>query len=161
MNPNDNPTRSRRDRLLKPETHDPYRRDRKLHDPTVCPDCTAVFRDGRWTWAAGPADAPRVRCPACARTADGYAAGFVSVRGLFAPEQRRELENLLRNVEAEQKRAHPLKRILDTADSEGGIEIRTTDGHLARDLGAALKRAFGGDLEVDYAEDLVRVAWTR
>ena len=151
----------RRDRKLGTKHHDPYRRRAKLPDPTACPDCEAVFLDGRWTWGAAPADAPRVRCTACQRKADDHAAGFVTVRGAFAAEHRDEIQRLIHNVEHEQSREHPMKRILDIAVREEDMLIRTTDRHLAHDLGSALERAYDGALDIDYSEDVVRVSWTR
>jgi len=65
--------------------HDPYKARAHLKDPTVCESCKATYREGRWTWTAGPADAPRVLCPACQRTRDRYPAGFVTLRGGFPP----------------------------------------------------------------------------
>ena len=152
---------SRRDRALKSPSDDPYHRSGQLSDPTVCPDCSAVFRRGRWTWSSGPVDAPRVRCSACQRIADDYAAGFLNVMGSFALENEREVGSLLRNVEEEQKAEHPVKRIMDVVRSDEGIQVRTTDAHLAPSLGKALRSAYGGDLTVAYEEDVVRVTWTR
>ena len=38
----------RHDRLLQETQHDTYKSKGKLHEPTVCPDCGAVFHAGRW-----------------------------------------------------------------------------------------------------------------
>ena len=152
---------TRRDRLLKTRHHDPYWSGEKLRDPTVCADCTAVFRDGRWKWAAPPADALRARCPACRRIADDYPAGFVRIEGTFARTHLRDIVGLLRNTEEREREEHPLKRIMDLRIEGPGLVVRTTDLHLARDLGKALESAYEGRLTLDYAEDLVRVMWER
>ena len=40
---------------MTPPREDSYRAGAKLHDPTVCPECGASFRKGRWTWGPSPA----------------------------------------------------------------------------------------------------------
>jgi len=153
----------RRDRLIREPTHDPYRSLRKLPEPTVCPDCDAVFREGRWRWAAGPVDAPRTLCPACQRIADRYPAGFVTVSGGFLREHRSEILGLARNVEMRERGDHPLKRIIQARDEAGDLLITTTDMHLARSIGDSLHAAYGGELDYEYAkeENLLRVKWSR
>src|SRR2546421_12752803 len=76
------PTASRQDRLLRELIHDPYKTKGKLPEPTVCPICKAVFRDGRWEWAESwPESARQEICQACHRTKDDYAAGIVTLSG--------------------------------------------------------------------------------
>lgn len=151
----------RRDLLLDDESHDPTKPRRKLSDPTVCPECGATYRAGRWTWQTGHADAPRSLCSACQRIRDSYAAGFVTIRGRFAKEHREEILNLVRNIEDREKENHPIKRIMDIVDVDNGVELRTTEVHLAQTIGKALHKAFKGNLELSYDEDIVRVDWVR
>lgn len=152
---------TRRDRLLVEPSHDPTRPQQKLSDPTVCPDCGACFREGRWTWRPGPADAPRKLCSACQRIREGYPAGFVSIRGAFARARQEEIMRLVRNTEEREKGEHPINRILDVLDSEEELLIRTTEVHLARAIGSALHSAYQGNLDLQYDEDVVRVSWIR
>jgi NMD protein affecting ribosome stability and mRNA decay len=156
-----NPMTQRRDRLLTEPTHDPTKPSKKLADPTVCPDCGATFRDGRWTWRHGPVEAPRTLCSACQRIRDDYAAGFVTLRGSFVREHRDEILALSRHTEEREKAEHPIKRIMDISDDSGDLVIRTTDVHLARDIGSAVHRAYKGTLNVQYDEDIARVEWVR
>lgn len=154
----------RTDRRLPDHESDTYGLGGKLPDPTACPSCGAMYRDGRWTWGAPPADASQTACPACRRIADDYPAGVVVADGEFAALHRREIVGLARNLEEREKRNHPLKRILRVSEPEGGpIEIATTDTHLARGIGDALHHAYQGDLDYRYTdkENLLRVYWRR
>ncbi len=155
------PQLPRRDRNLA-EGHDPYRAGGKHADPSVCPDCGACFRDGRWSWKAGPVDAPRVSCPACRRIRDDLPGGRVHLEGAFLAEHRDEILALLRNVEEREKGEHPINRIMDVRDeADGAVQVRTTEAHLARAIGSALRDAYQGELEIDSGEELTRVAWRR
>jgi hypothetical protein len=153
----------RRDRLIQSKRHDPYRAKRKLPDPTACPECGAVYHQGRWCWGHAPAEAPRHTCPACQRIQDGYPAGHVTAKGDFTPEQLDELRALARNVESREKGEHPLHRIMDARTEQHALVITTTDVHLARTLGQAFQAAYQGDLEQVYSEqeNLIRVTWSR
>ena len=156
-------TGARRDRLIREREHDPYRSRGKLPDPTACPECRAMYRDGRWAWGRPPADAHPTRCPACQRVRDDYPAGTLTVSGDFAAAHRSEILGLALNVEEREKAEHPLKRIMAVRDEEGGFQITTTDAGLARNIGDALQRAYEGDLDYRYAdqETLLRVRWHR
>ena len=58
---------------------------------------------------------------------------------------------------------HPLSRIMAMEQRREGLVISTTDTHLPRRIGEALKHAYHGDLQLHYdqEEDFVRVTWTR
>jgi len=153
----------RRDRMVQETRHDPYQAKHKLPEPTVCPQCGAVFHDGRWQWLARPAGADEEMCPACHRIHDGYPAGFVTVEGSFFKQHREELLHLVRNEETRAKAEHPLKRIMQIEDKDDGLLVTTTDIHLARGIGEALHHAYQGELEYHYneRENLLRVVWSR
>lgn len=154
---------ARRDRLIRELEHDPYGTRRKPSEPTVCPECGAVFRDGRWRWDGGAFDAPQSLCPACQRARDGYPAGEVRASGAFLVEHREEILSLARHVEAREKDQHPLKRIMDITDEGEELVIRTTDMNLARAIGDAIHHAYAGELEYRYADEerFLRVHWSR
>jgi NMD protein affecting ribosome stability and mRNA decay len=153
----------RRDRLVQEARHDAYQAKHKLHEPTVCPNCGAVFHEGRWQWLDRPAQAHEEMCPACHRIHDQFPAGFVTASGPYFKEHREELLHLVKNEEQRAKAEHPLKRIMNIEDQDDGIQITTTDIHLARGIGEALHHAYQGELEYQYneRENLLRVVWER
>jgi len=153
----------RRDRLIREREHDPYKLRSKLPDTTACPECGAMYREGRWVWGAPGVDAHFALCPACQRIQDDYPAGFLMLAGAFAREHREELLGLARNVEQRERGEHPLKRIMAINDERDGTLIATTDAGLARNIGDAVHHAYEGDLEYGYTEEgsLLRVSWRR
>lgn len=157
-------TRPRRnDTILQARQQDSYKLPRKLPDPTCCPECGAVFTSGRWQWLPKPVGAHAHSCPACQRVADGYPAGYVTLEGEFAREHRKDVLALARSVEKKEKAAHPLQRIMAVEERADQVLLTTTDAHLARDIGEALRHAYHGALDLSYAaaENMVRVHWHR
>ncbi len=152
-----------REHLLQELVHDSYKAGRKLREPTRCPDCGAVFQNGRWIWGTAPAQAREERCPACHRIHDKFPSGFVTLKGAFLAEHRDEILRLMRNHEAKEKAEHPLQRIIAIVDNADGVTVTTTDTHLARDLAQALHHAYKGELEFHYnrEENLLRALWSR
>jgi len=152
------------DTLTKQHEKDPYRTHEKLPDPTTCTSCGAIFRDGRWAWGAAPVDANQAVCPACRRIADDYPAGIVVLEGEFLAQHAEEIRNLAHNVEEREKAEHPIKRIMRIDGREGdGLEIATTDAHLARGIGEAIRHAYQGTLDYQFTEveNVLRVHWSR
>lgn len=149
---------------------DTYRRkvrkvEAKLPDVTACPDCGAVFRAGRWRWAAVPR--PRGTrsevCPACKRIRDRYPAGEVRIRGAFAREHRSEVLARVRNLEEKERAKRPLNRLMEIRESPDEVVVTTTDVHLAHAIGTALFQAYRGSVHAPWVEegDLLRVSWER
>lgn len=152
-----------RDELRQEFVHDSYKSKVKLHEPTRCPECGAVYHAGRWQWGLTGAGAHEQICPACHRIRDHFPAGYVTLSGSFLSEHRDELINLARNCEAREKAEHPLERIMGIEDVQDGVLITTTDTHLAREIGEAVHAAYKGKTEYHYSkeENLLRVHWTR
>ena len=142
---------------------DSYRENAKPHDPTACPDCGAMYLKGRWTWRTKTADAVIARCPACRRIHDGLPAGYVRLRGRYARTHREALIGAVLRCEERERAEHPLQRVMAIVDVFDGMEVTTTDAHLARGIAEAIHHAFGGELTVRYARDenLVRAVWKR
>lgn len=153
----------RRDRLIQEQEHDAYRIKGKLREPTTCPECGAVYHEGRWQWKAVPDGAMKHPCPACMRIHDHFPAGYLMLSGDFFDTHRNEIMSLLHHVEQQERTEHPLKRIMDTENSEGVTTIATTDIHLARMMGEAVHHAYQGELGFRYnaQQNLLRVTWRR
>jgi hypothetical protein len=143
---------------------DPYEERHRPQTPTTCVDCDAAFVDGRWVWLDEPLrQVAEGVCPACRRIRDAYPAGFLELRGTFLATHRDEILNAVRNVEALEKEAHPLHRIMDLTDEPGAVHITTTDVHLPRRIGEALHHAYAGSFDYQYIpnEHVLRGSWTR
>jgi len=142
---------------------DPYKRSGKLHEPTVCPQCGAVFHKDRWQWIARPADAREELCQACHRINDQYPAGIVTLTGPVAQQHKAEILAIAHHQEQVEKKEHALNRIISVGEVPDGIVISTTDIHLPRRIGEAVKRAFHGELDMHFDEHgyFVRVNWQR
>jgi hypothetical protein len=148
---------------LEEETHDPYRSSVKSRSPVRCPQCEAVYRNGRWVWDATlSAKRASVPCPACRRIADSYPAGELTLSGPFVSAHRNDVVRLIRNVESAERAEHPLHRVMAVALGEKVI-VTTTDVHLPRRIGHALEAAWGGKLTTHYDEAgyFARVGWER
>jgi NMD protein affecting ribosome stability and mRNA decay len=154
---------TRHEIALEPRHFDPYLEAGKPGHDAVCPDCHAVFRNGRWAWGNPPKHATHERCPACLRIRDRFPGGYVTLRGAFVDAHREELRQLVATREAHEKAEHPLERLMSVKDGPHAIEISTTGTHLARQIASAVKAAYEGQLNTRYLpdENLVRVVWTR
>lgn len=150
------------DAVFKEKVHDAYKIKEKLHEPTACPTCNAVFHNGRWQWISVPADAQQHSCPACQRIHDHYPAGFLTLEGDFFSTHSDEIIRLARHVEEKEKSEHPLQRIMAVEEQDNTTLITTTDIHLARGIADAIHQAYQGNLEFHYnpEENLLRAHWS-
>lgn len=155
---------SRQDRCLKEPVRNPYDTSLELSQPAVCPMCHAVFFRGRWHWRESwPADARNHDCEACRRVQDQHPAGVITLEGDFLEAHRAGILQLIQNLEIMEKAAHPLNRIMQILEYPDFIAVVTTDIHLPRRIGEALRRFFKGNLILDYEQEthFVRVLWSR
>ena len=134
-------------------------------EPTVCPDCGAVYQSGRWAWVdPAPKDAHSEACPACLRIRDQFPAGVITLEGGFLAEHRDEIFGLIQNQEDAERAEHALHRIMGMDEADDGIvTLATTDIHLPRRILEALHRAYEGEMEFQYGDDetSLRGRWAR
>lgn len=149
-----------------------HRTSRAHSEPEVCTECSSVYRNRRWVsptaiQTSKPLAWERMKetvCPACKAQAEGVPSGFVYLDGSFFAGHRKEIEHFL---ERESKRAaedNPLARIMGRVLSDDGVlTVTTTTEHLAKRLGQALQKAFGGNVRYDFSHEnkLARVYWRR
>lgn len=151
--------------VLKSEhVHDPYATRLKLREPTICPDCGAVYHLGRWRWADRPSPAHEERCQACHRVHDNYPAGELVLSGAYLAAHKDEIVRLARHEAEREQAEHPLHRLMGVEQREDGtVRLTTTDIHLPRRIGHALEHAHKGELELRYDEEAysVRAHWRR
>jgi hypothetical protein len=152
--------RRRWGRAQQPPREDPYELAGKPAEPALCPQCGASFHEGRWQWAAQPSRIQHL-CPACRRINDKQPAGILTLSGTSLTSHKAEILSLVRNKEKAEKADHALNRIMAIEEQDGAIVITTTDIHLPRRIGEALKRGFRGRLDLHYEEDgyFLRATW--
>ena len=140
---------------------DPYKSVKKPLEPTVCPQCGAVYHGGRWQWAERPPHAYEEICQACRRINDKFPAGLITIFGSSLREHKDEILHIIQNQERIEKAEHPFNRIMKIDEEADKLVITTTDIHLPRRIGESLKSALHGELTFDYEEDayFVRVSW--
>jgi hypothetical protein len=151
--------RAQRDQIL-----DPYKRVARPHEPTVCPQCGAVYHRGRWKWMERPERAQETLCQACHRINDHHPAGIVTLTGPFVVAHKQEMIGLARNQEEAERPEHPLNRVISIEDeAPDRLVISTTDIHLPRRIGEATTRAYHGKLTEHFDEGgyFIRVDWHR
>jgi hypothetical protein len=142
---------------------DAYKIKGTLAEPSVCSQCSAVYKLGHWQWHEAPANAQRVICPACHRLNDNFPAGFVNLHGPFLIEHAEEIWILIQHHAEFERIKHPLKRIIAIDNKDGAMLVTTTDTDLARGIGEAIHHAYQGELKIDHVagESRVRVDWKR
>jgi hypothetical protein len=143
----------------------PYYEDRKYTEPTVCPRCGLVYRNGRWQVSELPqGDRPHENhCPACRREVDRFPGGLLHLKGKYLAEHHDEILNIIRNQQSAAAAQRPLQRILWIEESPDAVEVATTMGHLAQRIGKAVLSACKGHLAIKHAHEdqLLRVYWER
>lgn len=85
------------------------------------------------------------------------------MKGAFFASHRKEILNLVQNVEQKEKANHPMERIMGIEEQPEGALVKTTGIHIARGISSALSHAYNGDTTVRYldGENFVKVSWVR
>lgn len=99
-------------------------------------------------------------CAGCDRVRRGRIDGVLTLSGL-AEAYRDELSHLVRNIAVEAWLDDPVHRILGSCAEEDEIILETTSPWLAETLGKAIRRRFGGNLDVRWSPgaDFARLHW--
>ncbi len=142
----------------------PYLSSKKHKGVVVCPQCKLVFIDGKWKKTAIPDSYTEQLCPACRRINDSYFGGILILKSELLKTKKDEILNLIKNKEASSQIANPLRRIGKIEQKgEDELIIYTTFEHLATSIGKAVKRAYKGELTIQYKEDekAARVYWKK
>ncbi len=153
----------RRRRTQEEPRQDLYERADKHPEPTVCAECNAVWRHGRWQWAATAEGARSAVCPACRRIKDNMPAGWLRFEGDYAAQHRAELLRIAREEAESEKAENPLHRLMKIDEAADRMELTTTDVRLAQRIGEAVRRLHHGTLVIQYRKDefAVRANWRR
>ena len=156
---------ARNNRLIQDDIHDPYYSKERYPDPSVCEKCGVLFQNRVFSWSSerSPAPTARMVCPACRRIGDGFEGGFVVLEGSFLADHKSHILSTIENTAKAEKQKRPLERIISVNDQGSRVELRTTYEHIARRIGDAIRKAFKGDLTVQYptGEKYARVSWKR
>ena len=114
----------------------------------VCSDCDAVYYEK--SWHHGFTDYKHLKenkrvnfavCPACQMIKDQKFEGKV----VFENVPSEYKEDILNNIKNTGERAHkrdPMDRIIDIKESEGNIEVFTTENQLARIIARQIASAY-------------------
>jgi hypothetical protein len=144
----------------------PYHEDKKYPEPTECPRCHLIYRNGRWQQPDEESDPHKghsSHCPACRREMDRLPAGLLYLSGPYLDRHRDEIINITTNQLQAAALQRPLQRIMWIEQNADTTEIATTNSHLAMRIGKAIEDACKGTLMIKHAHDtqLVRVYWER
>ena len=84
------------------------------------------------------------------------------MKGPYKAQHRDQVMGIIRNTEAQEKKTYPLARIMTIEDRAEDLVVLTTDAHLPRRIGEALKHSHHGELDIQYDqdEDFIRITWT-
>lgn len=163
MNKKKRPTfRQDQTRLFQDGRHDQYQNNQEYAEPTICRECGALYKNGRWSWDDLPDHAGEAFCPACRRIADNYPAGYIEIKGSFFEQHEKEILNLIHNVGLLEQFQHPLERIIKIDPVEDHTLVTTTGTHLTRRIGDALERSYRGKLNYySDGENYIHIWWHR
>lgn len=135
----------------------------------ICTECRAVHHNKHWytedeSLKKGlPEHLVETLCPGCSMVERNVWEGTVDITGEFEPAALQEMNNLIANIESECRQDNPASRILSRIDGASKIEIKTTSMWLAKRIGKAIEKAYGGKLDVTSLPEKpsVHVRWSK
>lgn len=150
-------------------SNDPYLPKGHQHDMALCRNCHAIYHNKRWSFDEKLYIKKRdhkktimMLCPACQKIRDGYAEGFVTLKGDYLNGHKVDILNLIRNEEEKARGLNPLERIIEIKDRGKIVEITTTHEKLAQRFGKKVHEACQGELIIKMTSDrITRVVWER
>ncbi|MEO0093296.1 MAG: BCAM0308 family protein [candidate division WOR-3 bacterium] len=154
----------------KPKLDDPYLTTKAYPEPTICPGCGLVYHNKRWTkdeylLNSIKSIAQKHKCPSCRKIEDHFPMGIVTItqEDDFIKQHRTEIINLIRNEEKREILRNPLDRIMSLKNNDDTIVVETTSENLAVAIGKALKRAYRGELKINFSREnkQTRISWKR
>lgn len=78
---------------------------------------------------------------------------MVTISGDFLVLHKDEILQIVRRQEEIENQEHPFNRIMKVSDELDQVIVTTTDVHLPRRIGKALKSTLDSDLTLTYDED--------
>ena len=130
----------------------------RLHEPTVCARCGAVFLRKTWrhTHALNDEQLERAEwgfCPACQQVARQEGQGRLLIKGAAVAQSRDAIEQRIQNVAKRASKTQPERRLVSVDARDGEFEVLTTSQKLAHRLAHELKKAFGGHVVYNWSDD--------
>lgn len=127
-----------------------------------CPQCGLPYEGGRFGWGGGTPGGHAERCPACGQVHDEFPGGALVLSGAGFAERRKKVLDWMAAMVKTLDKDHPGKLVESIEPRGGEVVIRTSEALVARRLGDALCKAFGGSLEYRYLDPatVLNVEWT-
>jgi len=137
----------------------------------VCPECNAVYYHKSWHHNLQKYAALKNKekvgfetCPADSMQKDGRFVGLVVIEN-YPAGVHDSIVNLVEHVAEVANEKHVLDRILELHESSQRIEVKTSDGVLARSIGKRIHSAYkGSEIEINQSEEesitRIKVYWT-
>jgi hypothetical protein len=136
---------------------DAYRLRAKTY-PSICTHCGATEWRGRWRWDEPVPDLAPVLCPACERIRDGVPAHVLELTGAL-PRWWDEVKGMMRNIEHQEERDHPLERVMSVDIGDDRVVVSTTGLHVARRIVASFVRRWRHALRLSFADGRTTIEW--
>jgi hypothetical protein len=130
----------------------------RLHEPTVCARCGAVFLRKTWRHTHALTEEQLERagwgfCPACLQVAQQEGQGRLLIKGEAVPHNREAIEQRIQNVAKRAGKTQPERRLVSVEAHDGAMEVLTTSQKLTHRLAHELKKAFGGRVTYNWNDD--------